>query len=187
MIDRSASGVPLGKATSADLVLPYHFECHVDVNAAASDLFSLLDDHSRLSAHMTNPSWVMAGSVMTLEFDASKGRAVGAFIRLTGRVLGIPLSVEEFVRERNPPYRKVWNTIGRPQLIVIGAYRMGYEITPTSPPSHLRVFIDYALPDGPVSYWLGRLFGNFYARWCTQRMTSDAKLYFQKTDVNVLQ
>ena len=117
---------------------------------------------------------------MTLEFDAAKGRAVGALIRLTGRVLGIPLSVEEVVTERNPPQRKVWNTIGRPQLMVIGPYRMGFEITPTSTSSRLRVFIDYALPDGPVSYWLGRLFGNFYARWYTQRMTNDAATHFNE-------
>ena len=117
---------------------------------------------------------------MTLEFDASKGRAVGAFIRLTGRVLGIPLSVEEVVTERNPPQRKVWNTIGGPQLMVIGAYRMGYEITAKSPSSHLRVFIDYGLPNGPISYWLGRLFGNIYAGWCARRMTKDAATHFQK-------
>lgn len=67
-----------------------------------------------------------------------------------------------------------------PQLLVIGPYRMGYEITPRAQSSQLRVFIDYALPDGPVSYWLGRLFGNFYVRWCTQRMANDAAPHFQK-------
>ena len=179
MTDRSANGLPIGNAVAADLVLPFHFESNIDVNAAAGDIFTLLDDHSRLSAHMTKPSWMMAGSVMTLEFDAAKGRAVGAFIRLTGRVLGIPLSVEEVVTERNPPFRKVWNTIGKPQLMVIGAYRMGYEITPRTQTSHLRVFIDYALPDGAISYWLGTLFGKFYARWCTQRMANDAATHFK--------
>ena len=121
-----------------------------------------------------------AGSVMTLEFDASKGRAVGAFIRLTGRVLGIPISVEEDVTERNPPFCKVWNTIGKPRLMVIGSYRMGYEITAKSPSSHLHVFIDYAMQDGLFSYWLGRLFGNTYARWCSQRMTNDAAIHFKE-------
>ncbi len=179
MTDRDPIGLPLGNAVAVDPVLPFHFESNIDVNAAAGDIFTLLDDHSRLSAHMTKPSWMMAGSVMTLEFDASKGRAVGAFIRLTGRVLGIPLSVEEVVTERNPPLRKVWNTIGRPQLMVIGPYRMGFEITPTSTSSRLLVFIDYALPDGPVSYWLGRVFGKIYARWCTQRMTNDAASHFK--------
>jgi hypothetical protein len=41
------------------------------------------------------------------------------------------------------------------------------------------VFIDYALSDGSISNFLGRLFGNFYARWCTQRMVNDAATHFQ--------
>ena len=180
MTDRGPIGLPLGNANAVDLVLPFHFESNIDVNAAASDIFTLLDDHRRLSAHMTKPSWMMAGSVMTLKFDASEGHAVGSNIRVTGQVLGIPLSVEEVVTERNPPQRKVWNTIGRPQLVVIGPYRMGYEITPISPSSHLRVFIDYALPDGPISYWFGRVFGNIYAHWCTQRTANDAATHFEK-------
>lgn len=57
---------------------------------------------------------------------------------------------------------------------------MGYEITPKAQSSQLRVFIDYALPCGLISRGLGHLFGNFYARWCTQRMADDAALHFQK-------
>ena len=129
---------------------------------------------------MTQPSWVMVGSRMAIEFDASDGRAVGATIRLRGRVLGIPLSVEEVVTEWSPPLRKVWVTTGKPHLLVIGTYRLGFEITPKAQSLMLRVFIDYALPDGPISHWLGRVFGKFYARWCTQRMAKDAAAHFQK-------
>jgi hypothetical protein len=161
-------------------MLPYHFESTVEVNAAADAVFPHLDDHSRLSAHMSNSSWMMAGSRMAIELDASEGRAVGAIIRLHGRVLGIPLRVEEIVTERNPPLRKVWETTGRPRLLIIGPYTMGYEIAPQAQTSRLCVFIDYALPDGLFSRWLGRLFGHFYARWCTQRMADDAALHFQK-------
>jgi len=56
---------------------------------------------------MSGSSWMMAGSRMALEVDASQGRAVGASIRMGGRVLGIALSLEEIVTERNPPRRKV--------------------------------------------------------------------------------
>jgi hypothetical protein len=117
---------------------------------------------------------------MAIELDGSEGRAIGAKIRLSGRVLGIPLAVEEIVTERKPPLRKAWETTCEPQLLVIGPYRMGYEITPNTQSSHLRVFIDYALPCALLSRWLGRLFGNFYARWCTQRMADDAVTHFQR-------
>ena len=180
MIKPATTNLPLSTLAEVNPKLPLHFESGVELNASADALFSLLDDHSRLSAHMTKPSWLMAGSVMTLEFDASNGHALGAKINLHGRVLGIPLSVEEIVTERNPPFLKIWNTIGKPHLLIIGSYRMGFEITSGNHASHLRVFIDYALPDGAISYWLGRLFGNFYARWCTQRMTNEAATHFQE-------
>jgi len=128
---------------------------------------------------MSKSSWMMAGSRMALQLDAAQGRTVGAKIRLSGRGLGILLSVEEIITERNPPLRKVWETTGRPQLLIIGPYRMGYEITPKDKASLLRVFIDYALPNGPFSGLLGGLFGNFYARWCTRRMAGDAAKRFQ--------
>ena len=158
---------------------PYHFETTVEVSATADAVFSHLDDHSRLSAHMSRPSLLMVGSRMAIELDASEGRAVGAIIRLRGRVLGIPLSVEEIITGRNPPLRKIWETTGTPNLLVIGQYRMGYEITPKGKASLLRVFIDYALLDGPFSGLLGGLFGNFYARWCARRMADDAAKHFQ--------
>jgi hypothetical protein len=72
-------------------VLPYHFESNVEVSTAADAVFSHLDDHSRLSAYMSNSSWMMAGSRMAIELDASEGRTVRATIRLRGRVLGVKL------------------------------------------------------------------------------------------------
>lgn len=160
-------------------MLPLHFETDVELNAPAEDVFACLDDHSRLSAHMSRPSWMMAGSRMAIELDASGGRVVGAVIRLRGRFLGIPLSVEEVVTEREPPLRKFWETTGTPNLLVMGQYRMGYEIMPKGKASLLRVFIDYALPGGPILGLLGGLFGNFYARWCTRRMAEDAARRFR--------
>jgi hypothetical protein len=159
--------------------LPFHFECSVVVNAPAEAVFSRLDDPRLLSAHMSRSSWMTAGSRMALELDASQGGAVGASIRMGGRVLGIALSLEEIVTERNPPRRKVWKTTGTPRLLVIGHYRMGYDLTPQGNSCLFRVFIDWALPEAPPARWLGRVFGGLYARWCTGRMASDAEEYFR--------
>ncbi len=159
---------------------PFHFESRASVRAPADTLFSHLDDPKRLSSHMGRSSWMMMGSRMDIQLDESQGRAVGSRIRLQGRVLGIRLSVDETVTERTPPFRKVWETTRTPKLLVIGPYRMGYEITPRSGASMLRVFIDYSLPDKPPTRWLGRLFGGAYARWCTRRMVEDAARHFRQ-------
>lgn len=109
---------------------------------------------------------------MKIEIEEGRGQKVGSRIRLVGRVFGIELSVEEIVTERNPPQRKVWETVGSPRLLVIGHYRMGFELSPEANGSLLRVFIEYAMPERAPARWLGRLLAGY--RWCTQRMVDDA-------------
>ena len=152
------------------------------VRADAQELFRELDDHARLSAHMEKSSWMMLGSRMELCLDADAGRAVGSRIQLVGRVLGIPLAVDEAVIERTSPSRKVWETLGAPRLLVIGPYRMGFEIAPAGERSRLHVFIEYELPRGP-SRSLGWLLGAPYARWCVRRMVHDAARSFPASGV----
>ena len=165
---------------------PIHHQSQVDIDIDAASLFALLDDHRRLTGHMEKPSLMMAGAVMHTETDALEGQAVGSVIRISGRVLGLGLAVEEVVTERAPPSHKTWETRGEPRLLVIGAYRMGFTISPSAGRTRLVVFIDYQLPPHGLANVLGRLlplalgivggtFGRAYAGWCTQRMTSDAQ------------
>ena len=158
---------------------PNHFENDVEIKAPADAVFAHLDDQRRLSAHMSQSSWAMIGSHMDFEFDAAGGRAVGSKIGLRGRVLGLKFSVDEVVTVHTPPIQKIWETTGTPNLFVIGHYRMGFEITPHGESATLRVFIDYAFPEAPVTRWLGQIFGAAYARWCTIRMTDDAAKHFR--------
>lgn len=155
-----------------------HDELSVTVSAAPTALFDHLDDQERLAAHMNKPSMMMMGGRMFYEFDAARGRAVGAVIRMGGNFLWLNLLVEEVVTERERPRRKTWETRERPHLVIIGRYRMGFEIDGGPEASKLRVFIDYDLP----SSWLGRLLGVMlapvYARWCARRMAEDAKRTF---------
>ena len=121
---------------------------------------------------------MMVGSQMELELDGSMGQSVGSRIRLRGKMLGVKLWVDEMVTERVPPSRKVWETTSPPRLLVIGEYRMGFEIEPQSAGSKLTVFIDYALPRGLVGRCLGSILGGFYSTWCTRRMAHDAAAHF---------
>lgn len=159
-------------------VLSHHEEASAVVTARTEQVFAFVDDHAQFSSHMSKSSWMMAGSRMEIELDPDRGQTVGSRIRLSGRLFGIPLSVAEVVTERTPPHRKVWATIDSPKLLVIGHYRMGFEIKPQLHGSLLRVFIDYALPDTLIARWLGRLLGSYYARWCTQRMVTDTVRHF---------
>jgi hypothetical protein len=159
-------------------MLSRHYETSAVVPASAARVFDHLDDHTRLSAHMTRPSWKMGGASMQIELDERAGRAVGSKIRLAGRVWGVQLSVEEVVTDRIPPIRKTWETVGNPALLVVGAYRLGFTITPGWTGSTVCVFIDYALPERGLARFVGSIFGAFYARWCTHQMLRDVTAHF---------
>lgn len=147
-----------------------HHEDSRLIAATPQDVFAFIDDHARFSSHMSESSWLMGGGRMSVEIDEANGQAMGSHIRLRGRVFGVPLYLDEVVTRRDPPNGKAWETVGTPKLLVIGAYSMGVQITPEPAGTRLRVFIDYRLPDGPLTYWLGRLFGGLYARWCVDQM-----------------
>ena len=153
-------------------------EAIVEVNAGANALFDYLDDQAHLGSHMEKPSMMMMGGHMTYTFDEAKGRGVGSVIKMGGAMLGLRLSVEEVVIEHTPPHRKVWETRGHPHLLVIGAYRMGFEIGVARTGQSLRVFIDYNYLRSVVGRVLAFFFARMYARWCVSRMAGDAARRF---------
>ena len=160
---------------------PFHNESVAQANAPVDRVFAYLDDPKALAAHMGESSMMMAGSRMSINVDADGGRVVGSKIRMQGRMMGIPLSLEEVITERQVPSRKVWETIGTPNLVVMAHYRMGFELTPSGDASMVRVFVDYSLPTTAPGSWLGHLLGGVYARWCTKQMADDAARHFDST------
>lgn len=157
-----------------------HYDRTVLIPAPPEQVFAFVDDDSRLACHMSASSLMMGGGRMSVDVDETKGQAVGSHIRLSGRVFGMQLFLDEIVVRRDPPSIKVWETVGTPRLFVIGAYRMGIQITPAAGGSRLRVFIEYDFPTGWAMYCLGRLFGGMYARWCVAQMLSGASSHFAR-------
>lgn len=143
------------------------------LSAPVEAAFAYLDDFAALSAHMEKRSPMMMGSRMRIATDELGGRAVGSRVRMEGRVLGLRLYLEEVVTLREPPLRKAWETAAA-RLVVIGPYRLGFELSPKAERSALRVFIDYDLPALLPGRWLAPR----YARWCTEKMARDAVGHF---------
>lgn len=155
-----------------------HYSEAAILEATAAEVFSFADDFGKLSSHMAGPSMMMMGSSMQTTLDSGRGQAVGSHIVMTGRMLGIDLSLKEVVRVREPPQRKEWETVGLPRLLVIGGYRLGFEIASVGSRAQLRVFIGYDLPSSPKQRILGRFFGPVYARWCVRQMVKGARMQF---------
>jgi hypothetical protein len=83
-----------------------NYERTLVISATIHDVFAFVDDHSKLSSHMGQSSWMMGGGRMSTEVDAGEGRAVGSHIRLAGRVFGLRVFLDEVVVKRDPPQAK---------------------------------------------------------------------------------
>jgi hypothetical protein len=152
----------------SDKIFSKHFESSALVLADAKTVFAFADDHNNFSSHMNQSSWMMAGSHMETLLDDGHGQQIGSHIRMTGKVLGIPIFLDEVVVTHQPPYMKTWEAVDSLRLLVVGNYRMGFEIVEKGDNSLLRVFIDYDLP--VTNAWLGILLGGIYAKWCVKQM-----------------
>jgi len=153
-----------------------HAEDTVPIPGTIADVFAVIDDPMRISSHMSRRSWTMAGSTMSTVVDDRGGQALGSQIRMTGRILGIPIGLEQVITLREPPSRKQWATQGVPKLIVIGPYAITVELEPVGGATSLRVAIDYDLP--AKGRWLGLFFGRAYADWCLRQIVHDVTASF---------
>jgi len=155
-----------------------HYEASVAINAPAEDLFAYVDDHARFSSHMSRSSWLMGGGRMEVSTDEGRGQKAGSHIRMSGKVFGVRLFLDEVVTRHDPPRVKTWETVGDLRLLVIGHYRMNIQVEPRDRNSVLHVSIDYDIP--PKNAWLGRLLGKAYAKWCVRQMIKGPQDHFAK-------
>lgn len=144
------------------------------MHAPPESVFEFLDVHENITMHMEQRSWDTFGATMTTTLDDLRGQAVGSVIKIEGSVAGIPLTVSERVVGRERPYYKRWETVGVPRLIVIGGYRMGFEIEPIGDDSRVTVFIEFDLPGTKPGALLGRALAPVYAKWCVDRVIDTA-------------
>ena len=167
--EESVAQVPQQLANmQTNILYQRHHDERTTIYARPEDIFAFVDDHARFSSHMSQSSWMMGGGRMDISVDAELGQKIGSHIHMDGRAFGLNLHLDEVVTRYEPPRLKTWETVGEPDLLIIGGYRMGIKIESENERSLLSVFIDYNLP--ARNAWLGRLFGEGYAKWCVRQM-----------------
>ncbi len=156
-----------------------HYEENALISASAEKVFDYADNFYNFSSHMNKSTWMMGGGKMKTEIDEGKGRKIGSHVKMSGKVFGVNLFLDEVITVHEVPYRKVWQTVGNINLLVIDHYTLGFEIKPENNGCKIKVFIDYNLPKSTKTYWLGFLFGSMYAKWCVKQMINGVKVNFK--------
>jgi hypothetical protein len=137
-----------------------------------AEVFADLDDIQKLTRHMLKPSAAMFGSRLELIVDKSRA-GVGERYGWRGRVLGLPITIDEEVTLYDPPREKRWCTVGTPQLIVHSRYCVSFALRKADGGTRTTLRLEYDLPTRGWRALVGRLLGHSYARWCVDRMAAD--------------
>ena len=155
----------------------------VTIEAPAERVFAYVDDIRNLARHMSEGrSMAMMGSKLKLEIMTPEPTDVGAVYRYSGRMVGLPIDFSETVTRYVVGREKVWQTIGTPQLLIIGGYEMRVLVEPVSArSSRLTIGIDYELPRALIGRLLGWVLAGTYSRWCLSSMTEGAKLDLERS------
>ncbi|WP_261336657.1 hypothetical protein [Rhizobium leguminosarum] len=160
------------------MIYAHSAQADVEIAASAERVFDYLDDQPNTGAHMKRSSMMMLMGSMAYSFDYARGRSVGSVITMSANVAGLKLHAEQIVTQRQPPFIKAWETRGEPHLLVIGHYRMRFQIEAMGGLSRLHVFIDYNDPPSIIGRRAGTLLAAIYARWCVKRIATDAEEAF---------
>lgn len=159
----------------------------VEVPATPDALFDYLDN----PAHFGSPLAISPLTISALtptpsqlqhEHDPHEGRTAG----FATDIARLPPSLEEVVAERRRPHRKTLRAFGRPDLLVIGVYQLGFEIRPAGKFCILRVFVNYNHPSSGIGRLLGSMFGQFCARWWIRRVAEGVATHFQSAKAQPL-
>lgn len=145
------------------------------INAPVEKVFRFMDDLAKTGMHMSERSMMMMGKKLKIEHLPSPEKGVGAIFRWTGKMMGLSIDFTETVTLWKENEEKVWETIGSPQMIILGWYRMRLTTEPSEKGTRVSLEIQYTLPIVFFYKLLSLVFARWYADWCLGSMLGDTK------------
>ncbi len=143
-------------------------------------VFDCLDNLGITGMHMTQSSMMMMGSKLDLKFLTANHTGLGTKYRWTGKVMGIGMDFTVEVTRWVQGEEKIWETIGKPEMIIYSWYRMQLRLTKYDGGTSAELSIGYEKPDGLFYRILSFLFAGMYCKWCLKHMLEDCKAMLSK-------
>jgi len=155
-----------------------------EYNVRADVVFDALDDLSVTGMHMTQSSMAMMGGKMHLEFLSKHIRGLYTRYRWTGKALWMNLDFTVEVTKWVDGKEKIWKTVGPANLIIYRWFQMRLKVSPTAGDSSIATLsITYKKPRGMLLQLVCFLLGDWYAKWCLNKMLNDTDAVIKKAVV----
>lgn len=155
--------------------MSFSLQKEITIRAPVKSVFRYMDDLSKTGMHMSENSMMMMGSKLKLEHVSGPEKGMGATFRWKGKTMGFPLDFTVRVTKWAENEEKVWETVGNPQLVILGWYLMRLRTVADGEGTRVSLEIRYRRPERLFYKLLSVLFARVYAEWCLSRMLNDTK------------
>jgi len=147
---------------------------HRNYHAPIEKVFGRLDDLGVTGMHMTESSAMMMGSKLRLTYLSDNRTGLNAKYRWQGSMMGMPMDFTVLVTKWIRDKEKIWETVGKTDLIIYSWYRMSLTVSKTPIGSKAELSICYERPTGFFKKVVSFLFADLYCIWCLNSMLNDA-------------
>lgn len=138
-------------------------------------VFQCLDNLGVTGLHMTQSSMMMMGSKLDVKFLTETRNGLGTIYRWAGKMMGMKMDFTVKVTKWMRGEEKIWETIGKPELIIYSWYRMHLWLKKIPSGTSAKLSITYEKPQGVLNKMFSFFFAGWYCRWCLKHMLEDCR------------
>ena len=148
---------------------------NIIIHSTPEKVFAFMDIIGNTGMHMTKSSMQMMGSKLELKQLSENATGLNSKFRWTGKMMGFTMDFTVVVSKWIKDKEKVWETIGKAKMIILGWYQMRLVILPERENTNAELSIAYSNPKNIFFKIIAFFLAPFYANWCLNNMLQDSK------------
>ena len=147
----------------------------VEIKSSPDAVFDYMDHLGNTGMHMMEDSAMMMGSKLALQQLSKNETGLDSKFRWYGRMMGLKMDFTVVVTKWIKSKEKVWETVGKAKMIILGWYQMRLLLTPKGEVTVSELSISYTYPKNLFGKILAFFLSRWYGNWCLTNMLNDSK------------
>ena len=152
-----------------------NFKKSILIQSSPEKVFAYMDNIANTGMHMTKSSMPMMGSKLELKQLSKNTTGLNSKFRWTGKMMGFTMDFRVVTTKWIKDKEKIWETIGKAKMIILGWYQMRLVILPEGKNTKAELSIAYTNPKNIFFKIIAFFLAPFYANWCLNNMLQDSK------------
>ncbi len=148
---------------------------NIAINSTPAKIFAYMDNIGNTGMHMTKSSAPMMGNKLELKQLSENPTGLNSKFRWYGKMMSFTMDFTVVVTKWIKDKEKVWETIGKAKMIILGWYQMRLVISPEGQTTNAEISIAYTKPKNIFFKFISFFLAPLYANWCLNNMLQDSK------------